>query len=47
MGKILKKIIINELLRIYEKKTLLHPGQIDVRKNRSIIDAITLLIYKV
>ena len=45
--KILKKIIANELSRIYEKKSLLYPGQINIRKNKSAINIIILLIYEV
>ena len=47
MGKILEKVVINELSRICEKRTLLYPRQIGAKKNRSIIDTIALLIYKV
>ena len=47
MGKILEKVIINELLRICEERALLHFGQMGVRKNRNAIDAVILLIHKV
>ena len=45
--KILEKIIANELLRIYEKKSLLYSEQINIRKNKSAIDTITLLIHEI
>ena len=47
MGKILEKVVANELSRIYEKRSLLHPEQINTRKNRSVVDAVILLIYEV
>ena len=47
MNKILKKIVINELLRICEERSLLHPKQMGARKNRSAVDAIALLIHEV
>ena len=47
MNKILKKIIINELLKIFEKRALLYFRQIGAKKNKNIIDIIMLLIYKV
>ena len=47
INKILEKIVINELLRIYEEKALLYSGQMGARKNKSTIDTVTLLIYKV
>ena len=46
IGKILKKIIINELLRIYEERSLLYFRQMGVRKNNNIINTVALLIYK-
>ena len=47
ISKILKKIVINELLRICEEKALLYPGQMGARKNKNAIDMVILLIYKV
>ena len=47
MGKILEKVVANELLRICEERSLLYPGQMGVRKNRSAVDAVVLLIYEV
>ena len=47
MGKILEKVVINELLRICEERALLYSGQMGAKKNRSTIDAVALLIYKV
>ena len=38
INKILEKIVINELLRIYEKKSLLYYRQIGARKNKNFID---------
>ena len=47
IGKILEKIVANELSRISEKKSLLYFGQMGIRKNRSVINIITLLIHEV
>ena len=47
MGKILEKVVTNELLKICEKRSLLYPQQIDARKNRSVVDAVALLIHKI
>ena len=47
MSKVLKKVIANELLRICEERSLLHPGQMGARKNRCAVDAIALLIHEV
>ena len=47
MGKILEKIVINELLKIYEKRSLLYSRQINARKKKNTIDTIALLIYKI
>ena len=47
MGKILEKLAANELSRICEKKSLLYPEKIDTRKNRNVINTITLLIYEI
>ena len=47
MGKILEKVVINELLRICEERSLLHPRQMGARKNKSVIDTVILLIYKI
>ena len=47
INKILKKVVINELSRIYEKKSLLYFEQMGVRKKKSAVDTVVLLIYKV
>ena len=47
INKILKKIVMNELLRIYEERSLLHPKQMGAKKNKNIIDTVTLLIHKI
>ena len=47
MGKILEKVVANELLRICEERSLLYSGQINIRKNKSAVDAIILLIYEI
>ena len=47
IGKILEKIVANELSRICEKRSLLHPEQIGTKKNRSVVNIITLLIHEV
>ena len=47
IDKILKKVVINELLRIYEKKSLLYFRQMGARKNKNVIDTVILLIYKI
>ena len=47
MGKVLEKVVTNELSRLYKERSLLHPGQIGARKNKSAVDAVALLIHKV
>ena len=47
MSKILKKVIINELLRIYEKKSLLYSRQMGAKKNKNAIDTVILLINEI
>ena len=47
IGKILEKVIANELSRICEKKSLLHFEQINTKKNRNVINIIILLIHEV
>ena len=47
IDKILEKVVINELLRICEERSLLYLRQMGARKNRSAVDTIILLIHKV
>ena len=47
MGKVFEKVVVNELLRLYEERLLLYPGQMGARKNKSVVDAMVLLIYEV
>ena len=47
IGKILEKVVANELLKIYEKRSLLYPGQINIKKNKNVVDTMILLIHEV
>ena len=47
MRKILEKIVANELSRIYEERSFLYFGQISIRKNRSVVNIMILLIYEI
>ena len=47
MGNILEKVVANKLSNICEERSLLHPGQMGARKNRSAVDTIILLIHEI
>ena len=47
MGKVLEKIVANELSRVCEAENLLWPTQMGARKSRSAIDAVAMLINNV
>ena len=47
MGKILEKVIAEQLSEFCEAYSKLHPGQMGARKERSAIDAVAMLVHTV
>ncbi len=47
MGKVVEKVVAQELSQYCEKYSKLHPGQMGGRKERSAIDAVATLIHTV
>ncbi len=47
MGKVVEKVVAQELSQYCEKYSKLDPGQIGGRKKRSTIDAVTILVHTV
>ena len=47
MGKVVEKEVTQELSHYYEDYSKLHSGQMGGQKERSAIDAVTILIYTV
>ena len=45
MGKIVEKVIAQELSQYCEEFSKLHPGQMGGRKKRSAIDAVATIVY--
>ena len=47
MGKVLEKVIAEQLSQLSENFLKLHPGQMGARKERCAIDAVASLVYEV
>lgn len=47
MGKVLEKVVAEQLSHFSENFMKLHQGQMGARKERCAIDAIASLVYKV
>ena len=47
MGKVLEKVIAEQLSELSENFQKLHQGQVGARKERCAIDAVTLLVHEV
>ena len=47
MGKVVEKVVAEQLSLYCEKYSKLYPGQIGVRKERSAIDAVAIYIHTV
>ncbi len=47
LGKVVEKVVAEQLLQFCEANGKLHKGQMGARKYRSAIDALALLIQKV
>ena len=47
MGKVVEKVVAEQLSHYCEKHFNLHPGQMDGRKERSVIDAVATLAHTV
>ena len=47
LGKVVEKVIADELAQYCKSHSKLHPGQMGARKERSAIDAVAVLIHKI
>lgn len=47
MGKIVEKVVAEQLSHYCESFSKLHPGQMGGRKERSAIDAVAILVHTV
>lgn len=47
IGKVVEKVVADQLSRHCESHSKLHPGQMGARKERSAIDAVATLVYTV
>ena len=47
MGKVVKKLVAEQILQFCESNMTLHNGQIEARKNRSSIDSAAIVVHKV
>lgn len=47
LGKIVEKVVANELAQYYKSHSKLHPGQMGAQNERAAIDAVAVLIHKV
>ncbi len=47
LGKVVEKVVADELAQYCESHSKLHPRQMGARKERSAIDAVAIVIHKV
>ena len=47
MGKVIEKVVAEQLFQYCESYSKLHPGQMGGRKERSAIDAVAILVHVV
>ena len=47
MGKVIEKVVAEQLSQYCESYSKLHPGQMGGRKERSAVDAVTVLVHTV